>query len=175
MHVTSVLDMYSFQVCTYEEYKALINLSGSPQGHPQYDILATLCGMHVAHGHSTHAEAFTLLKLQLALGPTRGAAANALFCGSASCECAPTAGQGPQGPADPRLVGTWFAWTSTAGRRPAGVGPDGLSWRGIPCPPAKSGVLAAQSPSRPWVVLRDFAIQQTLGDGGRVCRDPPGL
>ena len=48
--------------CTYEECKALINLSGSPQGHPLFDIIATPCGMHVAHGHSTHAEAFTLLK-----------------------------------------------------------------------------------------------------------------
>ena len=48
--------------CMYEEYKALINLSGFPQGHPQFDILATPCGLHVAHCHSTHAKAFTLLK-----------------------------------------------------------------------------------------------------------------
>ena len=48
--------------CTYEECKALINLSGSPQGHPRLDILATPYGVHVAHGHSTHAEAFTLLQ-----------------------------------------------------------------------------------------------------------------
>ena len=48
--------------CTNEECKPLINLSGSPQGHPRFDVLATPCGVHVAHGHSTHAEAFTLLK-----------------------------------------------------------------------------------------------------------------
>ena len=42
--------------CTYDECNALINLSGFPQGHPRFDILATPCGMHVAHGHSTHAE-----------------------------------------------------------------------------------------------------------------------
>ena len=47
---------------TYEECKALINLSGSPQGHPLFDIFATQCCMHVAHCHSTHAKAFTLLK-----------------------------------------------------------------------------------------------------------------
>ena len=41
---------------TYEESKALINLSGSPQGHPLFYILATPCYMHVAHGHSTHAK-----------------------------------------------------------------------------------------------------------------------
>ena len=46
--------------CTYEECKALINLSGSPQGHPRFDILATPCGM--AHGRSTHAKALTLLE-----------------------------------------------------------------------------------------------------------------
>ena len=48
--------------CTYEECNSHINLSGSPQGHPQFDILAAPCGMQVAHGHSIHAEAFTLLK-----------------------------------------------------------------------------------------------------------------
>ena len=49
--------------CTYEECKALIKLSGSPQGHPLFVILAATYGMHVAHCRSTHAEAFTLLKL----------------------------------------------------------------------------------------------------------------
>ena len=34
--------------CTYKECKALTNLSGSPQGHPLFDILATPCGVHVA-------------------------------------------------------------------------------------------------------------------------------
>ena len=48
--------------CAYEECKPLINLSGSPQGHSRFDVLATPCGVHVAHGHSTHAEAFTLLE-----------------------------------------------------------------------------------------------------------------
>ena len=48
--------------CTYEECKPLINLSGSPQEHPLFDVLATPCCVHVAHSHSTHAEAFTLLK-----------------------------------------------------------------------------------------------------------------
>ena len=52
--------------CTYKECKALINLSGSPespQGHPLSNIPATPSGMHVAHGLSTHAKAFTLLKI----------------------------------------------------------------------------------------------------------------
>ena len=49
--------------CTFEECKALINLSGSPQGHPLFVVLATPCCVHVAHGHSTRAKAFTLLKL----------------------------------------------------------------------------------------------------------------
>ena len=44
---------------TYEECKPLINLSGSPQRHPRFDVLATPCSVHVAHGHS---KAFTLLK-----------------------------------------------------------------------------------------------------------------
>ena len=47
--------------CTFEECKALINLSGSPQGHPLFVVLATPCCVHVAHGLrvSTRAEAFT--------------------------------------------------------------------------------------------------------------------
>ena len=49
--------------CTYEECKALIKLSGSLQGHPWFVILAATYDMHVAHCHSTHAEANTLLKL----------------------------------------------------------------------------------------------------------------
>ena len=46
--------------CTYEECKPFLNLS--PQGHSQFNILATRCCVHVTHGHSTHAKAFTLLK-----------------------------------------------------------------------------------------------------------------
>ena len=48
--------------CTYEEYKPLINLSGSPQRHQRFDVFVTPSCVHVAHGHSTHAEAFTLPK-----------------------------------------------------------------------------------------------------------------
>ena len=46
---------------TYEECKPLINLSASPQGHPQFEVFATPCCVHVAHGLrvSTRAEAFT--------------------------------------------------------------------------------------------------------------------
>ena len=61
--------------CTYKGCKALINLSGSPQGHPQFNILATPCCMHVAHGNRTHTKAFTLLRLYRCTRPVIHSAA----------------------------------------------------------------------------------------------------
>ena len=76
--------------CTYEECKALINLSDSPQGHPRFDILATSCCMHVAHGHSTLAEAFTLLKFCLGTHPgIHSAGARPCFCVFSASTAAP--------------------------------------------------------------------------------------
>ena len=46
--------------CTYQECKALVNHSGSPQGHPWLDILSTPCCVHVVYCHSAHAKAFAL-------------------------------------------------------------------------------------------------------------------
>ena len=53
MHVTSVLDKYSFALTKNEPF---IHLSGSPQGHPCFNILTTPCYAHVAHCHSTQSE-----------------------------------------------------------------------------------------------------------------------
>ena len=77
MRVTSVFGPVFF--CTYEEYKPLINLSGSPQGHQRFDVLATPCSVHAAHCHRTHvashAEAFTLLKSYHSSHPSINSAA----------------------------------------------------------------------------------------------------
>ena len=81
---------------------------------------------------------------------------------------------------DPWLVGPWSSWTLTAGRRPGAGRWRPVRERHYACPPAGSGALPAQSPSRPLacrpVVRRDFDCRppprvwaQAAGPGGALC------